>query len=753
MVPALTASAAPSAAFAAPLPTTTKSPLLLSTLGSMDPAPTRVDLRNFTLATWHAVQAKRALQQDGAANSKAGSAAPLVDGATLSVGDVVAVSRYAATPELDNSPEVRRRVQASIDVLDRMLKSGESVYGVATGFGGSADTRTTQFAALQISLVSGLQIGILPVPGHVDASGALPLSDEPLSQPEAWVRGAMVVRLNSLVRGHSGVRFVVLETMHKMLKYNITPVVPLRSSISASGDLSPLSYIAGAMAGMPGVYVWVDGPDGRRMKMSSPEALAKFHIEPLSYEPKEGLGLVNGTAYSAAVGALVMHESNMLALLTQLTTALAVEADLASDGSFAAFIHNEARPHPGQIEAGATVLAMLRGSKLATHVENEVHADDDGVLRQDRYPLRCSPQWMGPLLEDLLAASRSITIELNSTTDNPLCDARTGHIAHQGNFMASAVTSAMEKTRLALALLGKMTFQQMTELINPAMNRGLPANLAATDVSLDYFGKSCDIAMAAVTSELQYLASPVSTHVQAAEMGNQAINSMALVSARYTVKAIETFSQLLSWTLYLLCQAVDLRAMQRQTGELVRVQLKDSLASFFGKWLDEAEQALLAKRVFARISRRFDETGALVLQSRMHESYLQGADELSTYFAELPSSAGNGEVLRTIMAWRKHSVAEMCERHHALTAEFLADANGTPATPYLAPTTGVMYTYVRQTLGVPLAGREHFAGFKGAAGQLGENNGAQVSKIYRAIRSGELYTVLVDIASTLPQHA
>jgi phenylalanine ammonia-lyase len=120
--------------------------------------------------------------------------------------------------------------------------------------------------------------------------------------------------------------------MHKMLKYNITPVVPLRSSISASGDLSPLSYIAGAMAGMPGVYVWVDGPDGRRMKMSSPEALAKFHIEPLSYEPKEGLGLVNGTAYSAAVGALVMHESNMLALLTQLTTALAVEADLASDG-------------------------------------------------------------------------------------------------------------------------------------------------------------------------------------------------------------------------------------------------------------------------------------------------------------------------------------------------------------------------------------------------------------------------------------
>jgi hypothetical protein len=122
------------------------------------------------------------------------------------------------------------------------------------------------------------------------------------------------------------------------------------------------------------------------------------------------------------------------------------------------------------------------------------------------------------------------------------------------------------------------------------------------------------------------------------------------------------------------------------------------------------------------------------------------APQLSTYFAELPSSAGNGEVLRTIMgehqrkttsslavtdashlpAWRKHSVAEMCERHHALTAEFLADANGTPATPYLAPTTGVMYTYVRQTLGVPLAGREHFAGFKGAAGQLGENNGAQV---------------------------
>jgi phenylalanine ammonia-lyase len=137
--------------------------------------------------------------------------------------------------------------------------------------------------------------------------------------------------------------------------------------------------------------------------------------------------------------------------------------------------------------------------------------------------LRTAPQFIGPQIEDLLASLATITQEINSTTDNPLIDGETGHVHHGGNFQAMAVTNAMEKTRLSLHHFGKLLFSQLTELINPAMNRGLPPNLASSDPSLDYHCKGIDIASAAYTAELGFLAHPVSTHIQSAEMHNQAV--------------------------------------------------------------------------------------------------------------------------------------------------------------------------------------------------------------------------------------
>lgn len=164
---------------------------------------------------------------------------------------------------------------------------------------------------------------------------------------------------------------------------------------------------------------------------------------------------------------------------------------------------------------------------------------DQGELRQDRYTLRTAPQFLGPQIEDIIAALNSVTIECNSSTlsffflfpgincrvatDNPLFNGETGEVHHGGNFQAMAVTNAMEKTRLALHHIGKLMFAQTTELLNPVMNRGLPPSLAASDPSLDYHGKGLDIAVAAYTSELGFLANPVSTHIQSAEMHNQAV--------------------------------------------------------------------------------------------------------------------------------------------------------------------------------------------------------------------------------------
>jgi phenylalanine ammonia-lyase len=150
---------------------------------------------------------------------------------------------------------------------------------------------------------------------------------------------------------------------------------------------------------------------------------------------------------------------------------------------------------------------------------------------------------------------------LTLATDNPLIDGTTGRVHHGGNFQAMAVTSAMESTRLALHHVGKLIFAQATELTNPAMNRGLPPNLAATDPSLNYHGKGIDIAAAAYVSELGYLANPVSTHIQSAEMHNQAVNSLALISARQTIDAIQVLSMLMASYLYILCQGRSLNEM------------------------------------------------------------------------------------------------------------------------------------------------------------------------------------------------
>ena len=184
----------------------------------------------------------------------------------------------------------------------------------------------------------------------------------------------------------------------------------------------------------------------------------------------------------------------------------------------------------------------MEGSKLAEGHEKDVCiTEDQGELRQDRYALRSAPQFLGPQIEDIISALNTVTIECNSSeyhllsalsptyldlriaTDNPLFNGETGEVHNGGNFQAMAVTNAMEKTRLALHHIGKLLFAQATELMNPSMNRGLPPSLAASDPSLNYHAKGLDIAAAAYISELGFLANPVSTHIQSAEMHNQAV--------------------------------------------------------------------------------------------------------------------------------------------------------------------------------------------------------------------------------------
>ena len=256
---------------------------------------------------------------------------------------------------------------------------------------------------------------------------------------------------------------------------------------------------------------------------------------------KEHLGILNGTSFSTAVASLALNEAMHLSVLAQVCTAMGTEAMIGSIGSYAPFIHSTARPHPGQVECAQNIRNLLQDSKLALIHEPEVSLEEDKhSLRQDRYALRTAPQFLGPQIEDILSALAAVTQECNSSvffpsdlwhrfnicqiaTDNPLVDGETGEVHHGGNFQAMSITNAMEKTRLALHHIGKLLFAQSTELVNPAMNNGLPPSVAATDPSLNYHAKGLDIATAAYVSELGYLANPVSTHIQSAEMHNQSV--------------------------------------------------------------------------------------------------------------------------------------------------------------------------------------------------------------------------------------
>ncbi|KAJ7596029.1 L-Aspartase-like protein [Mycena floridula] len=668
-----------------------------------------------------------------------------VDGQNLSIAAVTAAARYNAAIVLDKSEHIYARVLKSRGVITKKVEEGTSVYGLSTGFGGSADTRTDQPLLLGQALLQHQHVGILPS-SDTEPLEALPLMDPQgaTSMPESWVRGAMLIRMNSLIRGHSGIRWELIEKINDLLRANITPVVPMRGSISASGDLSPLSYLAGTLIANPSIRVF-DGPVvfGHRQMVSSRNALAAHKIEPLTLASKEPLGILNGTAFSTSVASLALNDAVHLSLLAQVCTAMGTEAMLGSRGSYAPFIHSVARPHPGQIEAAQNIWDLLQGSKFAQTHEEEVSLEEDKYsLRQDRYPLRTSPQFLGPQLEDILSALAAVTQECNSTTDNPLIDGETAEVHHGGNFQAMAITNAMEKARLSLHHIGKLLFAQSTELVNPAMNGGLPPSMAATDPSLNYHGKGIDIATAAYVSELGYLANPVSTHIQSAEMHNQAVNSLALISARATVTSLDVLSMLISSYLYILCQALDLRALRKEFDAELNAIVSEELSSSFGM---DAQQDPVAAKLRMKMHETMDKTSTMDAVDQMREV----ADSCSTLLVDSctnPTSSFKGpEGFAAIPAFRKNVALRATAALDDLRAVYLSGKRGaSPASVYLGKTRA-LYEYVRVTLGIKMHGTENFSGFANGLGSDDVTIGQNVSKIYEAIRDGRLQKTVVGM--------
>ena len=554
--------------------------------------------------------------------------------------------------------------------------------------------------------------------------------------PETWVRGTMVVRCKSLLAGHSAARFDIIESILALLNSNMIPLVPLRGSVSASGDLQPLSYIAGVLEGNPDCYVWTDDGKGGRDLIPAVEALELIALSPIIFGPKEGLAILNGTAVSTAVSALALQESHHLAIFSQVLTAMGVEALQGSVGSFNAFF-SKVRPHRGQAEAARNIRGFLANSKIARGDDEDEECA--GGLKQDRYALRTSPQWIGPQLEDLALAHEQISVECNSTTDNPLVDVLGGAIHHGGNFQAVSITSAMEKTRLCLQMFGRMLFSQCTELINPDLNNGLPPSLAADEPSTSYTMKGADINVAAYMSELAFLANPVSSHVQTAEMGNQAINSLAFISARYTHTAIDCLSNICATYLYVLCQALDLRAMDVLFAETIEPALCDITTNIFESALQDPHTLdNLRSQLLKHLLKHYPTTTRLDSRHRAQVAAEAVQSTLTTFLYTHCTIPKEFNVLGAIRDWTSQASESIYQAFTQNRDRYFANPD---ATPYLGAASSRMYTYVRHDLQVPF--------HRGLADNPRPGNGmktigSNISVIYEAMRSGHLYGPVLD---------
>ena len=405
-----------------------------------------------------------------------------------------------------------------------------------------------------------------------------------------------------------------------------------------------------------------------------------------------------------------------------------------------------------KIETAQNVLAFLDGSKLV-----KVNDGTEASLRQDRYSIRTAPQWLGPTLEDLLLAHQQLFIECNSATDNPLVTPE-GTFLHGGNFQAKAVTAAMEKTRQGMQTIGRMLFTQCVEMINPATSRGLPPNLVTEDPSASYIFKGTDLNIAALLSELGFLSNPVN-HVQSAEMGNQSLNSLALISARYTHTSIDVLSQIVAAHLITVCQALDLRAMHVQYLKSYRPRFQTIVMNVFqihSNPLDDLHS--LSEALWQQLLRAFDLTVSMDAKDRF--PFI--AKTLRSTLIDEFSFATVADPLRTIASFTDTLSSSLHDTWCLHRDAYLLHGD---ASPVLGRASKRIYAFVRHSLQVPLLCTSRLTTPQSEdfiARPLGIENETPVHKeattvgsytgvVYRAVRDGTLSKVAVDVLQEVCQ--
>jgi histidine ammonia-lyase len=465
----------------------------------------------------------------------------VLDGQPLTLAEIEAVALDARPVEI--AAAALERMAASRALIEEILAAGETVYGVNTGFGKLSDVGIAHesLAELQTNLVRS----------HAGGVG------QPLSVGEA--RAMLLLRANVLAKGLSGCRTTVPELLVALLNAGVSPVIPEKGSVGASGDLAPLAHLALVVIGEGEAFYQSE-------RMAGGEALQRAGLRPLALAAKEGLALLNGTQAMTAVGGLAVARARRVARLADLAGAMSLEALKGTPAAFDARIQ-AARPHAGQIRAAAHLVWLMEESEI-----REAHREHDARV-QDAYCLRCMPQVHGAVRDVLEHVAGVLEVEAGSATDNPLVFPKgmseSAAVVSGGNFHGAPLAYAFDYAALALADLAGMMERRIDRLLNPDINEGLPPFLSP-HAGLSSGFMIAQIVAAALINECQVLAHPSSTGSIPTSGGKEDHVSMGMTGALKLRQIVENAERIVGIELMCAAQGVEFRQPLKPSREIGR---------------------------------------------------------------------------------------------------------------------------------------------------------------------------------------
>ncbi len=456
----------------------------------------------------------------------------------LTIEDIVAVATDP-TIQVTLTNTSKEAVLKARAVVDRIIEKKEVVYGITTGFGKFKDVyiEPERSSALQTNLIRSHAVGV----GEI--------------LPNDVVRASLLVRINSLAKGYSGVRLEFLEAAVAIMNANIIPIVPSQGSVGASGDLAPLSHMGLTLMGEGEAFY-------KGVRMASADALSQAKIAPVAFMAKEGLAWNNGTAVMLGTIVLALYRAKRLADLADVSAALTLESVRGTAAAFRPEVH-ELRPHPGQILSAARIRGFIEGSKLVDSAPDRI---------QDAYSIRCTPQVHGASRDAISYVERVVENEILSVTDNPLILPETGEAVSAGNFHGEPLAQAADTLSIALAELANISERRTAKLLDPASNDGLPLFLIPTESA----GFNSGLMMpqytaAALVSENKVLAHPASVDSIPTSANQEDHVSMGSIATRKALQIARNAEHVVAIEFLTATQAIDLRGPELLSPKLQAV--------------------------------------------------------------------------------------------------------------------------------------------------------------------------------------